>query len=387
MEIKLNKNVHGKKGFRKVNDIEFRELASDAKKFSLEKFFKLYNRMFFNIPKEGEESHTSIMERSRDYVRNYVDPLQYKVDKLTDYIADLEQRLGEMEQQHPFFPNGKLLMNPSYEHGEENGEPQAYVMENGLARAIKYWGEHRILRATLGYDERFGGEHEGTGWKGYVPLKQSTLDALPLGPPINSSEDLMSTEWRQPQQFRNWRDLKNSIEKTALTAAQKEILMDILESKTVNLAAEDDPNRIAHLDLDEFEQYVIDRFGVAMLPPVAMNLVKWAQTACMRGEGNEYFQYIRMKAVENSRTVFRQAIHEGEYLYRNGDLDLGSATDITSALQIGKLINKENAVSRLDGDMGRGTDTDQDPNVDNNPRTSNTVSTTSGARNGGGGGY
>ena len=90
MEIKLNKKVHGKKGFGKVNDMEFRELASDAKKFSLEKFFKLYNRMFFNIPKEGEESHTSIFERSRDYVRNYVDPLQFKVDKLTEMLCNVE---------------------------------------------------------------------------------------------------------------------------------------------------------------------------------------------------------------------------------------------------------------------------------------------------------
>ena len=61
MQLRLKKQVFGIKGVDKVLDRNFSELSPEVEKFNVDKFFRLYDRLFFRIPKEGNQSHTSII--------------------------------------------------------------------------------------------------------------------------------------------------------------------------------------------------------------------------------------------------------------------------------------------------------------------------------------
>ena len=56
------------------------EVIKIEKTPNIEKFFSLYNEAFYNIPHEGDKSHHSLIERSSEYINNYIDPLDKKID-------------------------------------------------------------------------------------------------------------------------------------------------------------------------------------------------------------------------------------------------------------------------------------------------------------------
>ncbi len=97
MNVNLNRQVFDKKKFDETVDTSFTQLVSqpDPTFFNLdlatiEDFFTLYNKFFFEIPKEGEvNSHTYLIKESSDYVGFQAN--SEDIQALLDEIASLRQ--------------------------------------------------------------------------------------------------------------------------------------------------------------------------------------------------------------------------------------------------------------------------------------------------------
>ena len=105
MNVNLNRQVFDKKKFNETVDTSFTQLVSqpDPTFFNLdlatvEDFFTLYEKFFFQIPKEGEvNSHTYLIKESSDYVGFQAN--SEDIQALLDEIASLRQENLSLRQE------------------------------------------------------------------------------------------------------------------------------------------------------------------------------------------------------------------------------------------------------------------------------------------------
>ena len=97
INIDLNRQVFDKKKFNETIDTSFTQLVTpqdptffDLNLATVEDFFTLYEKFFFQIPKEGEvNSHTYLIKESSDYVGFQAN--SEDIQALLDEIAQLRQ--------------------------------------------------------------------------------------------------------------------------------------------------------------------------------------------------------------------------------------------------------------------------------------------------------
>lgn len=98
-QIKIEKQVYDKNSYGKVIDTEFRQFGKQIETpipFTLEDFFKLYNGLFYQIPKEGDiESHMFILKKEADYLGISIENID--VQDLLDEITLLRQEVLESQ--------------------------------------------------------------------------------------------------------------------------------------------------------------------------------------------------------------------------------------------------------------------------------------------------
>ena len=110
VQADLNKQVFDKKKFEDTIDTGFNQLSTgedlgffDINLATLEDFWLLYERFFYDIPKEGEiNSHEYLTKESGAYANS--DAINDKVQVLLDEIAELraenlELRAADLNQQ------------------------------------------------------------------------------------------------------------------------------------------------------------------------------------------------------------------------------------------------------------------------------------------------
>jgi hypothetical protein len=143
-------------------------------------FCQLFDDLFYTISKLGDKSHSTLINRSKNYVNNYIDPLQLEVDNLTEEVIRLTEQLNETNEENPFYPNGTLIAKT-----KDDGTPQAhniYYMDRGLARKLAgmYNGDVFIaLKASLGYPA-------STPYSDIVlAVPQTIIDGLEKGPKLD----------------------------------------------------------------------------------------------------------------------------------------------------------------------------------------------------------
>ena len=100
--INLNKNVFNKEDFLKTVDTSFKQLVpppvEEEQAISVDQFFEEYEKLFFEIPKEGEvNSHTYLAQRSGEYVN--FEQINEEIQALLDEIAELRQNNLDLQQQ------------------------------------------------------------------------------------------------------------------------------------------------------------------------------------------------------------------------------------------------------------------------------------------------
>ncbi len=103
--INLKRTVFDKNAFENTVNTDFTQLLNppdpsffDVNLATLEDFWILYNKFFYEIPKEGEiNSHEYLAKTSGEYI-NYV-PQQEEIESLLSEIADLRNENLEVRQE------------------------------------------------------------------------------------------------------------------------------------------------------------------------------------------------------------------------------------------------------------------------------------------------
>ena len=176
--IDLQKTVYGKKSFDDKINRNFDEFMSKSKDISMDEFFTYYNQMFYEIPKDGSNSHKSIIDQSTDYIGDFIDGRDVEVLELTKQIVDLEQKLAaadSADKEHPIFTNGTFL--------KQADKKPIYYMDKGAKRKITDYDTYLVLKRVNGH------ETEKPDEEVYILVNEDVIKGLETGPKF-SSEDL-----------------------------------------------------------------------------------------------------------------------------------------------------------------------------------------------------
>tara|TARA_R110001592_G_scaffold31707_4_gene111508 strand:+ start:1567 stop:3594 length:2028 start_codon:yes stop_codon:yes gene_type:complete len=199
----LQKNVISNQRAKEILSGTFNEVIISEEKFDSEKIKRIYNDLFYQIPKKGDNSHESIAIQSTDYLYPEIN------ENLDSNIKSIEQEIQESSSillneldrlstvpEHPLYPNGSILQegNPALNEVVNVGSPRWY-MQQGMKRKIVgahtgYWT--RVLRQSNG-EEPY---HPSTGQ--FIPTNLSpnfrlvtpdNLNIIPDGENIGDGPD------------------------------------------------------------------------------------------------------------------------------------------------------------------------------------------------------
>ena len=98
-QINLTKNSFSKIQYPKVIDTEFSQLTPQVTEtvavqdVSVDEFFVLYNKLFFDIPQRGNNSHETLITTSTDYIGYNL--LNTEIEALQQEISELRRQLLE----------------------------------------------------------------------------------------------------------------------------------------------------------------------------------------------------------------------------------------------------------------------------------------------------
>ena len=176
--IDLQKTVYGKKSFDDKINRSFDEFMSKSKDISMEEFFTYYNQMFYEIPKDGSNSHKTIIDQSTDYVGDFMDSRDTEIIELVNQVVDLEQKLAAVEEadkEHPIFTNGTFL--------KQADKKPIYYMDKGAKRKITDFDTYLVLKRVNGHETDKPDEEV------YILVNEDVIKGLETGPKF-SSEDL-----------------------------------------------------------------------------------------------------------------------------------------------------------------------------------------------------
>jgi hypothetical protein len=99
-QISIQKTVFNKESFNKVVNTQFTQLGMQSAalpEFTIDDFFRLYEQVFYQIPKEGNSnSHQYILQKEADYLG--IDLNTDNVQALLDEITVLRQELINLQQ-------------------------------------------------------------------------------------------------------------------------------------------------------------------------------------------------------------------------------------------------------------------------------------------------
>tara|TARA_R110000744_G_scaffold66691_2_gene136304 strand:- start:134 stop:1243 length:1110 start_codon:yes stop_codon:yes gene_type:complete len=188
----VEKDVYGSSGFRDNLDTGFSEF-NKPKKQSIDKFFKDYEELFYDIPEEGKEkTHRYILETSGEYLDMFL-TRDSTIESLEKQLEELEEELEECRnpEEHPFYPNGSVL--------SAGGGGSYYFMERGKKRNIvggrpgSVW---KALKSALGWKES-----DDDFEKGIVKNTPRALIAQIKSGPSLDIEDIGGGLQQEPKQI------------------------------------------------------------------------------------------------------------------------------------------------------------------------------------------
>ena len=98
--INLLQNVYNKQQYKNTVNVEFADAAETivptAPLPTVVEFFEYYNRLFFDIPKTGIRSHTTLIDRSTSYVGN--EKQSAEINALVQEINGLRETILQQQE-------------------------------------------------------------------------------------------------------------------------------------------------------------------------------------------------------------------------------------------------------------------------------------------------
>ena len=218
--IKIVKKVYGAKSASDSLDISFSEFSKSKKSEDVGKLFSLYNEIFYDIPKEGEQSLTRLIFQSTNFVRDFIDPKDETIDRLLERIIELEDELINVtESEHPIFRNGSFIRTP-------NGA--IYFMQQGKARLIANEPTYITLATAQGLDPETDP---------FIEVASTTPSEIGIGITINSESDFSNFEAIVPTTTTTFISARRALTEVRVNNTQLAELKAIIEDKTVSDSA------------------------------------------------------------------------------------------------------------------------------------------------------
>lgn len=222
-DIVFNKTIYSKVSFENKINTEFSELTANQVSISVEEFFDLYNEMFFDIPKTGENSHSTIIQTSLDYVNDYENPLQDLVDA---QATELEAALLARSEAETRLDN-LVAQQAADQAAEEAAEAQA---------------EADAAAAQAAYEATYGSDYINNPQLEYSKLKIN-LSTMAANGELRKSENKNKKDLRQAKEKENGNTTKRSynewnaaIQKRA-EGKTKDDLRDLISATRSSIAA------------------------------------------------------------------------------------------------------------------------------------------------------
>lgn len=132
--IIFDRSIYSLRDFKKNVDTNFNEFGNISSTIDIPQFFKSYNELFFDIPKVGENSHSTIIETSMNYVENYRNPLQDTVDGLYSQLEEADRIIADLQVQLASAQAGGSLAEDiasATEDAAEEAENAQYIAQYG----------------------------------------------------------------------------------------------------------------------------------------------------------------------------------------------------------------------------------------------------------------
>jgi Holliday junction resolvase RusA-like endonuclease len=167
----LNKKVYGSKNSRENLDTFFKEL--DVQNYTIKEFFKLYNELFYEIPKKGFLSHNVIVERSKKYIGNYAHPRNTDLLNLIKQLKDALWKFYSIPDRHSIIRNNSVLSSRE--------SKKLYYIQSFKAREIVDGSDGIEI---LNYIKEINGFNIDA--EIHIPISDEAINLLPVGPPISS---------------------------------------------------------------------------------------------------------------------------------------------------------------------------------------------------------
>lgn len=158
-KINLNKQVFSKTQYPRVVNTEFTQLIPTetepvaVQDVSVDEFFVLYDKLFFEIPKTGNNSHETLITTSTDYVgynllTTEIEALQQEITELRrqlleerssaiNTIADVLDETGLNLPELPEIPNIEIPSEFSINVGSNNLDTESLSPEEEQTRREK----------------------------------------------------------------------------------------------------------------------------------------------------------------------------------------------------------------------------------------------------------
>ena len=157
--IKINKTTVNSQLADKSIDRTFSELIPKTEIISIDQFFDYYNQLFYDIPRDGNNSHKKLIVQSTEFYGNYK-------DSRDDLIESLEKRIKELEYQLLNTELGGVELEEKLEDFEFKTKPDFYQIN------------------VFGYVDRRGSK------KDWVHMYDSGLVSLSNDSPGSISENI-----------------------------------------------------------------------------------------------------------------------------------------------------------------------------------------------------
>jgi hypothetical protein len=171
--IELQKIHYGVSSVSELLDRSFNEITKTRDNITPENFFNLYSQLFYDIPKDGKNSHTFLIEESTDYIGGYEDPKGEKVNSLIDRVIELETSIIENPGENSLFTNGTALYS-NWRIG---------IMQEGRLREVANEGDPNPwtqIKKLLGKIDTDGKILDDP--KAWVEVSEETWDSIPHWP-------------------------------------------------------------------------------------------------------------------------------------------------------------------------------------------------------------
>ena len=97
--MKLRKKAYISRDAERIIDKSFKELKSNSEGVSLTNFFEIYDKLFLQIPKTGTLSHTTLFNKSGEYIQNIELSSDTIIRDLKNQMRSLEQQVADLEKE------------------------------------------------------------------------------------------------------------------------------------------------------------------------------------------------------------------------------------------------------------------------------------------------